>query len=102
MHDHPHGKNYVARFLDWLREGYPHGVPDADAGAITYVLKRNLNDADRRAIAKALIEQRGLAKAAEASDEEIRELIERLEMQTPEQKDIDRIQDLLAHLCEQD
>lgn len=91
-------KNYVIRFLDWLREGYPHGVPDADAGAITYVLRRQLNDADRRAIAKAYIEEHGMNEAAEASDEEIRALVEKLEMQTPEPADIDRIQKLLAKL----
>ncbi|APT83965.1 DUF3349 domain-containing protein [Corynebacterium aquilae] len=89
-------KNVIARFLDWLREGYPQGVPEADACAITYVLKRHLNDEDLRAISKAIIEDRGLSQAAEASDEEIREFIEKFEMQTPEEADIERIHAILA------
>ena len=48
-------KNWLVRFVDWLRVGYPAGVPDGDAGAIMYVLKQELKDADIDRIAAVIV-----------------------------------------------
>lgn len=47
----------VGSVLNWLRAGYPHGVPDPDYVPLFALLARRLPEADVRQVANALIEQ---------------------------------------------
>lgn len=44
----------VGRILDWLRAGYPEGIPPTDLPPVLGVLRRVLTDADIEAIADQL------------------------------------------------
>ncbi|MFT4287410.1 DUF3349 domain-containing protein [Nocardioides sp.] len=44
----------IARILEWLKSGYPDGIPPTDYPPVLGVLHRNLTDADIEAIADEL------------------------------------------------
>ncbi|GAA4976059.1 DUF3349 domain-containing protein [Actinoplanes utahensis] len=48
---------FVARAVEWLRAGYPDGVPRRDYVALLGLLRRKLTEAEIRQIARALAEQ---------------------------------------------
>lgn len=47
----------VGRMLDWLRAGYPSGIPHTDYVPILEVLHRNLTEQEIEALADQLAEQ---------------------------------------------
>ena len=54
-HQHT-GDNIVTRAINWLRRGYPQGVPSHDNIAVLYVLKRHLSNEDIEAVIKEMID----------------------------------------------
>ncbi|MEV0356608.1 DUF3349 domain-containing protein [Nocardia sp. NPDC050697] len=48
------------RIVDWLRAGYPQGVPQADHVALLAVLHRDLTDTEIALVARELMHRRGL------------------------------------------
>ncbi|WP_250037971.1 DUF3349 domain-containing protein [Paractinoplanes maris] len=49
--------NFLVRAVDWLRAGYPTGVPRRDYVALLGVLRRKLTEEEVRKIANDLAEQ---------------------------------------------
>ena len=49
--------NFVIRSIEWLRAGYPTGVPRQDYVALLGLLRRKLTEDEIRQIAKSLAEQ---------------------------------------------
>ena len=49
--------NFLARAVEWLRAGYPAGVPKQDYVALFGLLRRNLTEDDVRRIARELAGQ---------------------------------------------
>lgn len=74
-----------ARFLEWLRQGYPKGVvPDMDIFAVTYVLKRELAEEDLAALVAEVKKQ----YEGQISREDLEFFIEHAALQTPTEKEI--------------
>src|SRR4051794_8840000 len=46
--------NFLVRSIEWLRAGYPSGVPRQDYVALLGILRRNLTEDEVRGIARAL------------------------------------------------
>lgn len=75
-----------ARFLEWLRQGYPKGVvPDMDIFAVTYVLKRELAEEDLAALVAEVKKQ----YEGQISREDLEFFIEHAALQTPTEKEIE-------------
>ena len=49
--------NFLTRSLEWLRAGYPSGVPRQDYVALLGLLRRNLTEDEVRVIAADLAQQ---------------------------------------------
>lgn len=84
-----------ARILDWMRAGYPQGIPARDYVALLGVLRRRLTDDDISAIAA------DLALQADASDSVItehgiRRMIREHAFQSAAPADITRVSAQLA------
>jgi hypothetical protein len=81
----------VQSIVDFLRKGYPQGVPEHDYIPLFALLRRRLSDDEVRAVADQL--------AAESSDEQtsraIRTAIERVINDTPAESDVERIREQL-------
>ncbi|ALC04952.1 hypothetical protein CDES_02460 [Corynebacterium deserti GIMN1.010] len=86
--------NFARKALNWLRQGYPAGVPRHDTFALFYVLERELTEQDLNELAELLIEEgdhNGLHPKP-ITREKIGKLITHVHSQPPEPEDIDRIQ----------
>ncbi|GAA4600837.1 hypothetical protein BJY16_003677 [Actinoplanes octamycinicus] len=49
--------NFLARAVEWLRAGYPEGVPRRDYVVLLGLLRRKLTEDEVRTIARALVAQ---------------------------------------------
>lgn len=88
-------RSITTRVLDWLRAGYPEGVPRKDYLPLLGVLRRSLTEEDISAIADDLV----LATASgddPISREEIAQMIQRTVIQSPSAEDIARVSARLA------
>jgi len=87
--------NFLTRSVEWLRAGYPTGVPRQDYVALLGLLRRKLTEDEIRGIAKSLAEHSVLATDP-ISAEDIEAMIsdEMLQKATPE--DVARVS---AHLA---
>ena len=84
-----------ARFLEWLRQGYPKGVvPDMDIFAVTYVLKRELAEEDLAALVEEIKKQH----SESISQEDLEFFLEHAALQTPSEKDINRMRERLKEV----
>lgn len=86
---------FMTRMLEWLRAGYPDGVPRGDYVALLGILHRRLTDAEVEAIADEL------AEAAEKDDQpvskdDIRDMIREHVFLQASKKDVARVS---AHLA---
>lgn len=50
-------RDYANRVLDWLRAGYPQGVPDQDYQPLLALLSRRLTDDELRDVCDILISE---------------------------------------------
>ena len=84
--------------LDWLRAGYPEGLPPKDRIPLVALLRRKLSDAQIRdsAIGAALAELSDVNSDQVISSDEISAQIADLTSQTPSDEDIARVASVLA------
>jgi hypothetical protein len=73
--------------VDFLRKGYPEGVPRQDYIPLFALLRRRLSDDEVKALADDLVEQ----SPDEATTEAIRDAIEHVINETPSESDVDRV-----------
>ena len=84
--------------LEWLRAGYPEGIPPKDRIPLVALLRRKLSDAQIRdiAIGAALAELSDANSDQVISSDEISAQIADLTSQTPSDDDIARVASVLA------
>jgi hypothetical protein len=87
--------NFLTRAVDWLRAGYPTGVPRQDYVALLGILRRKMTEEEVKKIATALADQSvGSDDAISAADIENMISDEMLQEATPE--DVVRVSARLA------
>jgi len=79
----------LAGVLDWLREGYPAGVPPKDYIPLLALLRRRLTEDEVRAIA---VEVAGLGDGSENGVAEIGVQITKLTDAMPSPEDISQVE----------
>ncbi|MEI2811012.1 MAG: DUF3349 domain-containing protein [Nocardioides sp.] len=77
----------VGSVVQWLRSGYPEGVPDTDFIPLVAILERRLTKREVKAVRKEL-ETAGLVKPGSS---EIGDAIEAVIHEPPSQADIERV-----------
>lgn len=86
--------NFVARAVDWLRAGYPAGVPRQDYVVLLGLLRRKLTDHEVREIAAELA---GLARQGEEiTTADIEKLINDATLDEAADADVARVSARLA------
>ena len=87
--------NFLVRTVEWLRAGYPTGVPRQDYVALLGLLRRKLTDDEVHRIAKDLADQ-----AAENSDpitvQDVEQMINDSVLQEASTEDVTRVSARLA------
>jgi hypothetical protein len=73
--------------IDFVRKGYPQGVPEHDYLPLFALLRRRLSDDEVAEIAAALAEESSAAQNPAA----ISDAIEKLIAETPSETDIERV-----------
>ena len=84
------------RILNWLRAGYPKGIPREDYIALFAVLHRRLTETEVRLIADRLIADATESGEGEIDRTEIEAAIEKLALETPGDEDVARVASRLA------
>ena len=82
---------FLASVIDWLRAGYPEGVPDVDYIPLFALLGSELTDADINAITDELA-----ATGDPATAQGIRDAIEKASDEKPLDVDVARVRARLA------
>ncbi|MFJ4653569.1 DUF3349 domain-containing protein [Nocardia sp. NPDC088792] len=77
----------LARIVDWLRAGYPQGVPETDYVPLFALLSRRLSEDEVREVVSALV-QRG---ALPADKVDVGVLITKLTDEMPLETDVERV-----------
>ncbi len=77
----------LAKFIDWLRAGYPSGMPQQDYVVLLGLLARRLTASEVDEVARMLASE-GLI---DATDAQIAQEIHDAYLTPPRQEDIDRI-----------
>jgi hypothetical protein len=88
--------NFISRAVDWLRAGYPAGVPRQDYVALLGVLRRKLTEEEVRKIAVDLAEQSVLAGDDPISTEDIEQMVNSSVLQEASPEDVVRVSARLA------
>lgn len=87
--------NPVTRLVQWLRAGYPEGVPGEDYVALFGILHRDLTEDEVTEIAVAL--HRSVREPSDQLPlEDIRAAIRQVAHERPSEKDIERVATRLA------
>ncbi|MBB5917408.1 hypothetical protein BJY24_006320 [Nocardia transvalensis] len=81
----------LAKIVEWLRAGYPQGVPDSDYVPLLALLSRRLTHEEVQQVASALVEQGALP--ADKADAGV--VITKLTDDMPRDADLARVR---AHL----
>lgn len=87
--------NFLTRSVEWLRAGYPAGVPRQDYIALLGLLRRKLTEDEIRQIARDLAEQ-SLLSDDPISGEDIETMISDSMLQEATPEDVARVS---AHLA---
>jgi hypothetical protein len=88
------GTNVAARVLEWLRAGYPSGVPQQDYVVLLGLLRRKLTDAEVHQISTELA---GLAAQGEAiTTADVERLIGQATLDEAAPDDVRRVSSHLA------
>jgi hypothetical protein len=82
---------YLAKIVDWLRAGYPEGLPEHDYVALLAVLARRLSDEEVNVVTMQLIRE-GIV----TSESALREAITQVTHQPARDEDIQRVTDRLT------
>lgn len=86
----------IARILNWLKAGYPEGIPQQDFPSVLLVLTHNLTDAEIDSIADDLALQSVSNGVAPVTAEHIRDMVREHAFQTATEEDILRVSAALA------
>jgi len=86
----------VVRILNWLKAGYPEGIPQNDFPSVLLVLHQNLSDDDIDAIADELAIQSVSNGVAPVTADHIRDIVREKAFQTASDDDIRRVSARLA------
>ena len=86
----------VAKVLNWLRAGYPEGIPQRDFPSVLMVLRRNLTDSEIEAIADDLALQSISNDSQPVTADDIRAMIKGHALQTATPDDLLRVSAALA------
>ncbi len=87
-------RGFVRRTLDWLRAGYPAGIPVADYPAVVGVLHRHLTDPEIESIVTDLAAH---GQAGEGiSEAEVHRIIAERVFETASERDVRRVTAALA------
>jgi hypothetical protein len=87
--------NFVVRAVDWLRKGYPTGVPRQDYVALLGLLRRKLTEDEVRQIAQSLAKDSERRNDA-ISTADIEHMISDTVLQNASDEDIVRVSANLA------
>jgi hypothetical protein len=88
--------NFMTRTVEWLRAGYPTGVPRGDYVALLGVLRRKMTEEEVRAFAIGLADQSVLAGDDPISTADIEEMISSSLLQEATPEDVIRVSARLA------
>ncbi|MEA5154232.1 DUF3349 domain-containing protein [Raineyella sp.] len=86
--------NVFLRVIQWLRAGYPQGIPENDYIALFSILHRTLTREEIETVARRVAERRHHGQPV--SEEEVAEMIRRTVQEEPTPQDIRRVS---AHLA---
>jgi hypothetical protein len=86
----------MAKVVNWLRAGYPEGIPQGDFPSVLLVLRRNLSDDDIEAISDDLALQSVSNGAEPVSAEQIRAMVHDHVFQSATDDDLRRVSATLA------
>ena len=95
MADQQQTTSLAQSVLDWLRAGYPEGIPPQDYLPILGVLERRLTHEEIRTIADGLVEQRADPETS-ISRADIEAMIEETVYQKAGEEDVARVSARLA------
>jgi hypothetical protein len=87
--------NFLVRAADWLRAGYPTGVPRQDYVVLLGLLRRKLTDDEVHKIAQELADQ-SQRTSDPISTQDIEDMINESVLQQPSQDDVARVSARLA------
>jgi hypothetical protein len=89
----PERVNFFQRILDWLRAGYPDGVPPSDLPPLFALLQRRLTKKEIKKVAKELIASNKVPGEPKTpiSEEEAQELMQQVAGVVPIEADLDRV-----------
>jgi len=88
--------NFMTRAVEWLRAGYPTGVPRGDYVALLGVLRRKMTEEEVRAIAVGLADQSVLAGDDPIGTADIEQMIAAALLQEATPADVVRVSARLA------
>lgn len=90
--------NFFQRILDWLRAGYPDGVPPSDLPPLFALLQRRLTKKEIKKVAKELIASNKVPGEPKTpiSEEEAQELMQQVAGVSPIEADLNRVRKRLA------
>jgi len=96
--DSPERVGFFQRILDWLRAGYPDGVPPTDFVPLFALLQRRLTKKEIKKVAKELIASNKIPGEPKApiSEEEAQELMQEIAGVVPIEADVERVRKRLA------
>jgi hypothetical protein len=86
----------VAKILNWLKAGYPEGIPQHDFPSVLMVLRRNLNDGEIVSIADDLALESVSNGSEPVTAENIRQMIREHAFQSATPEDLLRVSAVLA------
>lgn len=84
---------FLTAILDWLRAGYPDGVPEQDYVPLFALLSRRLSSEEVHEVAKMVIHQ---PDGGPVDDTDIGVQITKITNELPSQQDVDRVRSKLA------
>ncbi len=82
----------LSNIVNWLKAGYPNGVPEADYIPLLAVLTRRLSNDEVRSVAKALVDSGTLP----ADNVDIGVVITKMTDEMPREEDIERVREKLV------
>ncbi|NKW34323.1 DUF3349 domain-containing protein [Rhodococcus hoagii] len=83
---------FLSSIIDWLRAGYPNGVPEQDYVPLFALLTRRLSEDEVDLVTAALVEDGDLP----ISKTDIQVLITKITNEMPLESDVDRVRSHLA------
>jgi hypothetical protein len=88
--------NFMTRAVEWLRAGYPTGIPRGDYVALLGVLRRRMTEDEVRRIAVDLADQSVMAGDDPIGTEDIEQMISSSLLQEATVEDVVRVSARLA------